>query len=288
MAIKSTFYDTSPGEGIKETSWAQSALSRGPLYGVVDDALRLTPHPATPYAVNLSAGAFFGHGVWDETDSVERVQCVAPAVGVTRWDLIAARRDWQPTGGGPTSLVALRGGATAAIPTSREKRPGVLDDQPVWLVQWKGGETQPVKTIDLRCWPGPGGLEIADKLALSYLATPGAAVKLGSSTWRYELQSNGVWGWREYKPADPTAPLFRDGYKVVRTNPDGFCTVPYDNPFPGGTKVAVPVSMNPPNGMSLIRFISGEKAAANFLVTATSGEPLRNVSVAIGYIATGF
>lgn len=82
--------------------------------------------------------------------------------------------------------------------------------------------------------------------------------------------------------------LMRAGYKAVTTNPDGYCTVGYTEPFPGGTTVAIPVSMNPPGGMTLIRFISGEKGGANFFVTATTGEPLRNALVAIGYIAVGF
>ncbi|WP_066303238.1 hypothetical protein [Arthrobacter luteolus] len=198
MATKSTFYDTAPGEGVKETVWAESAISRGAPYGVIGDALKLSAHPTTPYAVNLAPGKFFGHGVWDELDAPQRVDSVAPANGVLRWDLIAPRRDWQPTGGGPTSYVSIRGGSAAAIPSARENRPGTVDDQPAWLVQWKGGETQPQQIIDLRCWPGPGGVEVAHKLALDYLKSPGAAVKLGSSTWRYELQSNGVWGWREY------------------------------------------------------------------------------------------
>lgn len=85
-----------------------------------------------------------------------------------------------------------------------------------------------------------------------------------------------------------SAPNIRSGYKIVTTNNDGYCTVPYDSPFPTGTTVAIPVGMTPPAGMTLVKFISGERAAANFLVTATGGEPLRRTSVAIAYIATGF
>lgn len=196
MAIRSTFYDTAPGEGVKETTWAQSAQSRGALYGVVGaNDLALTPHATTPYAVNLSPGKFWAHGVWDESTDVSLVQSVAPANGAIRWDLIAARRDWQPTGGGPTSFISVRGGSTASIPGSRETRPGVIDDQPLYLVKWRGGQTQPEQIIDLRCWASNGGVEVVDRLALSYLETPGAAVKLGSTVWRYEPQGNGVWGW---------------------------------------------------------------------------------------------
>lgn len=200
MAIRSTFYDTAPGEGVKETEWAQSALSRGPLYGVGGpDDLKLTAHPTTPYAVNIGPGKFFGHGVWDENDSTALVQCATPAAGTTRWDLIAGRRDWQPAGGGPTSLRSVSGTAALAIPSGRENRPGVLDDQPIWLLQWKAGLPQPQQIIDLRCWAGPGGVEAAHELALTYLAEPGAAVKIGRTEHRYELQANGVWGWRSYQ-----------------------------------------------------------------------------------------
>lgn len=201
--IKSTFYDTLPDEGVNEVEWAKSAKSRGPLYGVDGpNDLRLTAHPTTPYAVNLSPGKFWGHGIWDEAESVVRVQCVAPAQGAYRWDLIPARRDWQPTGGGPTSLLALQGSTDGSkIVSVRENRPGEIDDQPLWAVQWKGGQTQPNAIVDLRCWPSNGGVEIADKLSLNYLAAPGAAVKLGRSMWRYEPQANSVWDWQEYPMA---------------------------------------------------------------------------------------
>lgn len=196
MVIRSTFYDTAPGEGVKETTWAESAQSRGPLYGVVGVGdLRLTAHPTTPYAVNLSAGKFWGSGVWDESTETKIVQCPTPARDVVRWDLIAARRDWQPTGGGPTSFIAIPGASSKALPKERENRPGVVDDQPLWLVKWRGGRTQPEEIIDLRCWASNGGVEVADQLALDYLASPGAAVKLGNTVWRYDLQANGVWGW---------------------------------------------------------------------------------------------
>ena len=240
MAIRSTFYDTAPGEGVKETEWAQSALSRGPLYGVGGpNDLRLTAHPTTPYAVNIGPGKFFGHGVWDDNDSTVLVQCPTPAAGSTRWDLIAGRRDWQPAGGGPTSLRAIAGTATLAIPTGRENRPGIVDDQPVWLVQWKAGLPQPQQIIDLRCWAGPGGVEIVHKLALNYLAEPGASVKLGSSTWRYEAQANGVWDWREY-PAGPFG-MFTQQLPVNSAIPAGGQVGPFRHNFPPGRFTQPPI-----------------------------------------------
>lgn len=198
MTITSTFYDTIPGQGVNEMEWAHSAASRGYDYGVVDiDDLRLTAHPTTPYAVVLSPGKFFGHGVWDESDASVTVQCDTVATGATRWDLIAAHRDWTPTGGGPTALVKVNGTSSRAIPVTRANTPGEVDDQPLWLVQWASGQPQPVAIIDLRCWAGNGGMVAADLLALNYLGRPGANVLIGGTTWRFALGANNVWGWAD-------------------------------------------------------------------------------------------
>ena len=209
MAINSTFYDTLPGQGVTELPWARSAVSRGPDYGVVGpDDLKLTAHPTTPFAVVLSAGKFWGHGVWDESDASVTVQCDTVAGGATRWDLIVGHRDWTPTGGGPTALSKVNGTSSKAIPVSRANTPGEIDDQPLWLVQWTGGQTWPTAIIDLRCWAGNGGVVIADILARDYLARPGADVLLGSTTWRYTIGTNGAWGWIDQSPLIvPAAPV---------------------------------------------------------------------------------
>ena len=199
MTITSRFYDTTPGNGIKENEWAVSAVSRGATYGVVGaNGLDLTPHPSTPYTLNIGPAleGFWGHGVWDVSDAQVTLPAVTPpATNATRWDLVAARRDWQPTGGGPTALVVVEGTTAMALPANRANTPGEVDDQPLWLVQWRGGETQPIATIDLRCWSGPGGVAAKDTLALQYLAVPGAEVRIGQTVWRYSAQANNQWAW---------------------------------------------------------------------------------------------
>ena len=55
--ITSTFYDTTPGNGVKETEWGKSARSRGHIYGVAGESdLELTAHASTPYTVNIAPG----------------------------------------------------------------------------------------------------------------------------------------------------------------------------------------------------------------------------------------
>lgn len=269
--------------------WIKNARARFSVAGVND--WKVSSLGSLDRGIRVEVGTGHGDGVTVKTHEYETMSLPYPDIA-TRWYLIARRRNWAGTG--TATLVALPAGATPSLPavgnaaTQMKNKPGVESDQPLALVRVTQKDRTVQEVIPLHAWAGPGGVEVAHRLALSYLAEPGASVKLGTSTWRYELQANNVWDWREYPVPAEVAPLVRSGYRVVRTNPDGFCTVPYEKPFPGGTTVAVPVSMNPPAGMSLIRFISGEKAAANFLVTATSGAPLKNVSVAIGYIATGF
>ncbi len=101
----------------------------GADYGVLDPhALEADAPPFHARAVNLSAGVGYGHSVLDSSDSVATVQCDPIASGGTRWDMIVARRDWQPPAGA-TSFTKITGGASKELPT-REHNPGVLDEQP--------------------------------------------------------------------------------------------------------------------------------------------------------------
>lgn len=287
MVIRSTFYDTAPGEGVKETSWAQSAPSRGSLYGVVGAGdLNLTAHPTVPYAVNLSPGQFWAHGVWNESTGPEMVQCVPPANKAVRWDMIASHSDWQPTGGGPTSFQAIQGSPAKALPTEMETRPGIVVDQPLWLVKWLGGESRPQEVIDLRCRAAAGGVEVVDKLALSYLGAPGAEVKLGRSVWRHEAKANGVWGWTEYAAPD----LTRWGAPTASTNSEGYGSVAFSPPFPNAGFMAVPVNMPPrgaDQGMVTYRLEGVSKTGFNFKAFASTGEPIRNTPLVVAYVALG-
>ncbi|MHA7210787.1 hypothetical protein [Arthrobacter sp. MDT1-65] len=146
--------------------------------------------------LSIANGTALGPGSLNVGSAFAPIQFDAVASGTSRWDLVVLRRNWQPASG-TTTLEIIKGGATAVLPT-RNTNPGVLDDQPLYLQQVNAGSTSLGQRIDLRVWVGSGGAEAADKLALTYLAQPGAAVKIGWGLHRYELQGNGVWGWQEY------------------------------------------------------------------------------------------
>lgn len=247
MAIASTFYDTSaatPASLITEVKWAKAHPHIGSSTYGVDAAtdFKVTAHPSTPYAVNVAVGKAWGYGILDESDAVETVTCPTPAAGTTRWDLICLRRNWGPLAGGPTIVTSVQGGTVKAIPAGRQNTPGSLDDQPLALVQWTAGQTQPTQIVDLRCWAGNGGMFARDELALSYLAKLGASIKIGDNHWSYDVLANDIPGWVNEDGSTPWAPLtlaagfVSNGIALVRTvGRGGFVHVAADVRYTGAS-----------------------------------------------------
>jgi hypothetical protein len=220
VAILSTFYDTSagvPASLVTEVKWAKSHPHVGAsLYGILGASdFKVTAHPSTPYAVNVAAGKAWGRGVWDESDSTVTVTCPSIASG-TRWDLICIRRNWGPLAGGPTTVTSVQGGTTKALPAGRQQNPGTLDDQPIALVQWTFGQTQPTAIVDLRCWAGNGGMLAKDELVMGYLNQLGSRIKIGADLWAYELLTNDVPGWVNEFNSRPKANITLNGLYAAR------------------------------------------------------------------------
>jgi hypothetical protein len=192
MAFTSIGYDGS----VNERQWAELVPSVGSsTYGVKGAGdLKVTAVPGQPGVVSVAAGSGWGHGVYDTQPTNTTIACDSITSG-TRWDLIALRRDWQPLAGGPTTVAKVTGTTDKVIPGTRKQSPGVEDDQPLALVQWTAGQTQPTAIIDLRCWAGNGGLVANDELALTYLAKLGAAVRIGPTLWAYRPGANDVPSW---------------------------------------------------------------------------------------------
>lgn len=191
MAIVSVGYDGT----VDEVAIANMFPSVGAAqYGVVGpDDWKVTAHPSTAQAVNVAPGAGWGNFVYDTSDSVVTVQCDTITSGATRWDLITVKRDWQPVNG-TTVFSKVTGGTTKTLPT-RLTNPGVQDEQPIALVQWTGGQTQPTAIVDLRCWATNGGVAAKDDLVKGYLNKPGTQVWLPGAEWRYVPGANDVFEW---------------------------------------------------------------------------------------------
>lgn len=192
MAFTSIGYDGT----VNERQWAELVPNAGSCeYGIKGAGdLKVSAVPGQPLMLSVSAGTGWGHGVIDTSTTNTTITCDTISSG-TRWDLIALRRNWQPLAGGPSSIVKVTGATTKVIPAARKNEPGVEDDQPLALVQWTAGQTQPTAIIDLRVWAGNGGAVAKDDLALSYLGRLGAMVTIGSVQWQNVLKDNDVPGW---------------------------------------------------------------------------------------------
>jgi hypothetical protein len=255
MAFTSIGYDGS----VNERQWAELVPSAGSsTYGVKGAGdLKVTAVPGQPLMVSVAAGTAWGHGVMDTETANTTITCDAISSG-TRWDLIALRRDWQPLAGGPTSAVKITGTAEKVIPGSRQVQPGVVDDQPLALVQWTAGQTQPTQIIDLRCWAGNGGLVANDTLALSYLGKLGASVTIAGSEWNHVVGANDSPAWVKstelgkiplFGFANPvsgtgltsaTDMLIQAGAVIQTTTSDGYARLYWPKPFPNGLLNVIP------------------------------------------------
>lgn len=182
MTITSKGYDGT----VSETDFARMARNLGAAYAVEGAGdWRVTAVAGQDRTVAIAAGAGYGHGVRNVSDTVQTLQLAVAAAG-SRWDLVAARRDWQPPGGA-TTFVKIEGTGARLLPTGRNVGPGVLDDQPLALVQITAGQSLPTAIVDLRTWPSKV-TRAADQLALVD-ARLGDEVVIGGKRWRVELDS---------------------------------------------------------------------------------------------------
>lgn len=187
---------------ITEVEFAQLARLLGAPYAADGpDDCKVTVVAGADRTVQIAPGTIYGHGVRSVNDAPITVQLPVIASG-TRWDLIAARRDWQPPSG-TCVAVSVQGTAQTTLPAGREAEPGVLDDQPLALVQVTAGQTLPTKVVDLRAWPSKV------ITAASLLAVPdaplGAEVVIGGRRYRRVIDSTQNLVWEEVLDTNLTA-----------------------------------------------------------------------------------
>lgn len=210
MAIISVGYDGV----INETQWADMIKKVGSCdYGVVDvNDWNVSIVTGADRTVSIAAGKGWGHGIFDEITANITIQLDTISSG-SRWDLIVMRRNWTGAGGLST-IEKVNGSAAKEIPATRAVGPGVIDEQPLALVQVTAGQTQPTAIVDLRCWGSNGGLFAKDDLAKNYLNKVGAELRIGQIVWRYVLGANDIPVWEAELSPGVYAPLTPTGYSL--------------------------------------------------------------------------
>jgi hypothetical protein len=177
MAIISVGYDGA----VTESQWSEMIKKIGSAeYGVVGlNDWKVTTVTSADRTVSIATGNGWGHGVYDQNTAAVQIQLDTVSSG-SRWDLIVMKRDWTGVGG-VSAFAKVNGTSTKEIPSGRTKGPGIIDEQPLALVQVTAGQTTPTAIVDLRCWAGNGGLVINDELALSYLDSLASSVLINGS-----------------------------------------------------------------------------------------------------------
>lgn len=297
VTFTSSGYDTTPGNGLDEVKWSRMLPRVGAsTYGVRGTGdWKVTGVAGSPFTVAIAPGTGWGHGVLDET-TVQETLTVASVTSGTRWDFIACRRDWKPTGGGPSAFTAITNSGMQ-IPASKKSAPGDEDDQPLALVQWTAGQTQPTQIIDLRCWGGNGGMVAKDQLALSYLGRPGAEVRIGPDVWTYNIDQNYVASWTVFHTSDShventTSKLLwsQSGLSIVKLNANGDGSVPTTVFLAQVRSVQLTDATGYDTlGAVIYKWTASTTTNSNitFRAYGTTG-PLKNATVAVSWTANGY
>lgn len=253
MAIISVGYDGS----VNEAQWARLLpLAGSSHYGVEGPThWKVTARTSVDRGLSISTGSGWGHGVLDTSDTVVNLTGASVSSG-SRWDMVVARRNWGGAGG--VTTFALVSGSSNKVLPARNANPGVLDDQPLALVQFTAGSTTPGTIIDLRCWSRNGGMTAMDDMALAYLKEPGTSVYIRGITWQCEVDTagNAIWSMLSAHSRIPlfgasvggltgsdnpqslvtaqTHFLVQCGSTVQTTDANGYARITFQRPFPGG------------------------------------------------------
>lgn len=233
-------------------------------YGVVAAGdWKVTVKPGVDRTLRVAAGQGYGHLVVDTNDDTEAgatVQLNTLASG-TRWDLIVARRDWSGSGGTSTFTKVTGTSVQTAVLASRAQTPGVLDEQPLALVQvtGNGGGGVISDVVDLRVWHGDGGAYAESVLVLQFLTDVGTMIRIGGDVWSRGLDPlTGSAAWTQIRLGLAKVPTAMAGsappagtplHRVVITNavnsgPNGRWAVSYGYTFPNGVVAVSAIVLN--------------------------------------------
>lgn len=250
MAIISVGYDGP----VTESQWAEMIKKVGSSdYGVVGlNDWKVTSVTGSTRTISIAAGKGWGHGVFDENTGNVTLTLDSVSSG-SRWDLIVMRRDWTGTGGAST-FEKVNGSSVKEIPSSRATGPGIIDEQPIALVQISAGSTLPTAIVDLRVWSGNGGMITDNWLALTYLDSLGTQVLTNTDSKIYTRiigdDGNALWTtsapdgyiplWESGQTLSGGIPntgnnfLVQAGTQVDHFDNSGYARLVFPRPFPNG------------------------------------------------------
>jgi hypothetical protein len=78
------------------------------------------------------------------------------------------------------------------------------------------------------------------------------------------------------------------GLETVTTNSEGYATLEFTVPFPGGLTAATVTDASTTLGAVIIKYVSGNATSVNFRCYASTGDAIVGTPVAVTYIATGY
>jgi hypothetical protein len=155
-------------------------------------------------------------------------------------------------------VVSVNGTTAPIIPPGRTTGPGVVDEQPIALVQVTAGVASPTAYIDLRVWAGNGGVIADNWLALTYLDSLGTSLYTNNDGKRYTRtigqDGNPLWiasvpdaytplwgvgqtlsgGIPAVSEGHPPAFLIQAGTYVTHFDDAGYARIIFPRPFPNG------------------------------------------------------
>lgn len=249
--------------------------------------------------VSIANGTALGPGTVDVATDIAPIQFEA-ATG-TRWDLVVLRRDWQPPGG-LTEVRIIKGGSTNILPavstaaTGWNRRPGIMDDQPLYLQEINGNLLG--NRIDLRCWQTNGGLVANHDRVRSYLDTPGTRVHINGIDWVRRIGANDTAEWVrgvtnfDGVPAGETQ-IVKTANVSVSTTPNGDAYYHFASPFPNAMVSCVGVDATDPSVWPAMIFkfaaVYSDRTRFCFRIYDHAGNVLANKNgINISFIAVGY
>jgi len=285
VTIESLGYEGTLGHGL---TWADLQFALGNRY-YVEDPTALQPTPIVG-GLSLGAGRFGGWGIADEMTVAETLTWAGPGAGETRYYLVVARRTWADS---ETEIVVLNPGwlsapttlpAPGTGPTAFNQSPGDVDDQPLFVVPWSFGNSQPSAPLDIRLIGGHESFVSGHALVLSYADWAGCVIRIGDLTYRRVLNVAGALVWDVQQPVGTARTLTVSQGSAVFTPAAGWTlagnTTALNNAYTYATRDGNLVDINVDvrrTGAAIATDVYGNMADTQVGTVASAFRPIRTI-----------